>query len=128
MRDPFDIARDIAGRTHPQVTRYLHSSVISDRKGRVIGVGRNYFAGLVIDTEEGPISRTVHSEIHALSRVNIRRLEGAVIYNYAKTNVASILARPCGNCWAILRKLGFRKVFYTIRGPIDTPLWKEERF
>ena len=128
MRDPFEVARNTARSADGQVTRYKHGSVILDKKGRTIGTGRNHFRGLIIDTDEGPINKTIHSEVHALERVNIRRLDDAVIINYAQTNVASILARPCDNCWAVLKKLGFRKVFYTVRSDLDKPLWKEEYF
>lgn len=127
MNDAFDIARRIAGTTDPQITHYFHSTVIIDRKGRVIGRGRNHFRGLIIDTVEGPLRKTIHSEIHALEQVNIRRLNGATIINYARTNVASILARPCDNCWAILKKLGLKKIFYSVRSDLEKPLWKEER-
>lgn len=129
LREPKEVARLIAGRTDPQVTKYFHSSVILDRQGRVIATGVNHFSGKFIFLEgEGELDKTVHSEVHALQKVNIRRLDGAVIINYAKTNVASILARPCENCWTILAKLGFKKVFYTTRSDLTKPLWVEERF
>lgn len=129
LREPKEIARQIAGRTDPQVTRYFHSSVILDRKDRIISTGVNHFKGKSIFVEgEGDIDKTVHSEVHALTKVNVRRLGGAVIINYARTNVASILARPCPNCWAILAKLGFEKVFYTVRSDINKPVWELEWF
>jgi deoxycytidylate deaminase len=112
------------------VTRYQHSSIILDREGRIIGTGVNHFRGKVIKSmdSDGPIDKTIHSEIHALERVNIRRLDDAVIINYGKTNVAAILSRPCENCWTILKKLGFKKVIYTVRSDIMKPTWVEERF
>lgn len=129
MRDPFDTARKLASDSDPKVTRYLHASVILDRHGRIIGQGKNHFVGNKVLTEEGTyIDKTVHSEAHALQKVDIRKLEGAVIINYGRTNVAAILARPCPNCWTILSKLGFKKVFYTVRSNINKPLWREERF
>jgi len=129
-RDPFDAARNIAGRTDPQVTRYRHASVILDTEGRIIGTGVNHFRGKIVQSIEGDglIDKTIHSEVHALEKVNIRRLDNAVIINYARTNVASILARPCPNCWAVLKHLGFKKVFYTTRSDLVKPTWVEERF
>jgi tRNA(Arg) A34 adenosine deaminase TadA len=127
--DFFDIARDTAAKSDARVTKYQHASVILDRKGRVIATGKNHFAGLIIETEDGGlINKTIHSEVHALQKVNIRRLTGATIINYGRTNVAAILSRPCDNCWAILAKLGFSKVIYTVRSSIDKPLWREESF
>ncbi len=126
--DGFEVARNVAGKTDPIITRYMHSSVILDRHGKIIATGRNHFAGGLVDTGEGIINKTIHSEINALTKVNIRRLKGATIINYAKTNVASILARPCVNCWPVLAKLEFRKIFYTERGSIDQPTWVEEYF
>jgi tRNA(Arg) A34 adenosine deaminase TadA len=128
-QDPFDLARHIAGRTDAQITRYKHSSVILDRKGRVIGRGINHWRGRVIFVEsEGFLNKTMHSEMHALQKVNVRRLEDATIIIYARTEVASILARPCNDCWVILSRLGFKKVFYTDRSPLTKPVWIEERF
>jgi tRNA(Arg) A34 adenosine deaminase TadA len=128
-RDPFDLARQIADSANPRTTRYLHGSVILDRRGRIIGTGKNHFVGKKILSEDGVyIDKTVHSEAHALQRVDIRRLDDAVIINYGRTNVSAILARPCPTCWAILKKLGFKKVFYTIRSDLKKPVWVEERF
>lgn len=127
MPDAFDIAKNATKNSEPIITRYRHSSVILDRKGRIISVGRNHYTGKVIHTDEGPIKKTIHSEIHALTQVNIRRLEGATIINYARTNVASILAKPCPNCNEVLKKLGFKKVFYTVRSELDKPKWVEEK-
>ena len=129
--DPFDVAKNIAGRTDPIVTRYFHSSVLLDRRGRIISTGRNHFTGSIItavDSENDFIAKTIHSEVHALSRVNIRRLAGATIINYARTNVSSILSRPCPNCWRILEKLGLKKVFYSTLSDMLTPSWQEEYF
>lgn len=129
-RDPFDAAKRLAGKTDPQITHYFHSSVILDRRGRIISTGVNHFNGksVYLDVEGYSIDKTIHSEVHALRKVDIRRLQGAVIINYAKTNIAAILSRPCPNCWEILAGLGFRKVFYSVRSDLDKPLWVEERF
>lgn len=126
--DGFEVARNIAGKTDPQITRYLHSSVLLDKRGRIIATGVNHYAGGLVDTGDGIINKSIHSEIHALTKVNIRRLDGAVLINYAKTNVASILSRPCDNCWAVLNKLGLRKVFYSTRSDLTKPRWVEEYF
>lgn len=129
MLDAFDVAKNLSKKSDPLVTKYRHSSVILDHKGRIIGRGKNHFDGLIIEGDDGvSLRKTIHSEVHALRQVNIRRLHGATIINYGRTNVASILSRPCGNCWSILEKLGFKKVFYTVRSDIDKPLWREERF
>lgn len=127
--DAFDLARKTAGKTDPQITRYRHASVILDRRGRVIATGVNHWRGKIIYVEsEGLLNKTIHSEVHALEKVNIRRLGDAVIINYARTEVASILARPCLNCWSVLKRLGFRKVFYSVRSDLTRPVWVEERF
>lgn len=128
MKDAFDIARDTASKSAPMVTKYQHASVILDRRGRIIATGRNHFAGKVIDIGEGLINKTIHAEVHALTKVNIRRLDKATIINYGRTNVAAILSRPCDNCWTILERLGFAKVFYTVRSDLQKPLWREESF
>jgi tRNA(Arg) A34 adenosine deaminase TadA len=125
-RDPFDAAKKLAGKTDPQVTHYLHSSVIVDRNGRIIGQGVNHYEGNEIIIDGEPLDRCIHSEIHALRKVGIRKLSGAVMINYARTNIATNMSRPCPNCHAVLKKLGFRKIFYSVRSDIDNPEWKEE--
>lgn len=129
-RDPFDVAKKLAGKTDPQVTRYMHSSVILDREGRIIGTGVNHFTGesIIADDTNLPLDKTIHSEIHALRKVGIRKLQGATIINYSRTNVATNLSYPCPNCYAILKKLGFRKMFYSVRSDLVIPMWQEERF
>ena len=127
-RDPFDLARQMAYAAEPRTTRYLHGSVILDRKGRIIGTGKNHFIGRQILLEGAYVDKTVHSEAHALRRVDIRRLDDAVMINYGRTATSAILARPCSTCWSILKKLGFKKVFYTERSPLLKPVWVEERF
>lgn len=128
MISAFDMARNVAAKSDPMVTKYQHGSVILDRRGRIIATGKNHFKGQVIEVDEGFINKTIHSEIHALTKVNTRRLDNATIINYGRTNVAAILSRPCDNCWAVLEKLGFAKVFYTVRSDLEKPLWREERF
>jgi len=129
-RDPFDVAKKIAGKTDPQVTRYLHSSVILDRNGRIIGTGVNHYDGKVITADDTglPLDKSIHSEVHALTKVGVRKLQGATIINYSKTNVASNLSYPCPNCYAVLKKLGFRKLFYSIRSDLNNTVWNEEKF
>ena len=127
--DAFDVAKITAAKSNPVVTRYQHSSVILDRKGRIIARGKNHYTGILLVTSDGGIvQKTIHSEVNALQKVNIRHLKDAIIINYAKTNVAAILAYPCINCYTILQKLGFAKVFYTTRSDINNPRWQEERF
>lgn len=129
-RDPFDVAKKIAGRTDPIVTDYLHSSVIMDKNGKIISTGVNHFAGSIITADDTglPLEKTVHSEVHALTKVGVRKLQGATIINYGRTNVATNLSKPCPNCMAILSKLGFRKLYYSTRSNLDNPIWQEERF
>jgi deoxycytidylate deaminase len=129
VNDAFERARKAATHSSASVTRYSHSSVILDRNWKIIATGKNHFAGKVIETGDGhAIDKTIHSEVNALSKVNIRRLRGAILINYSRTNVASNLSRPCDNCWAILSKLGLAKVFYSVRSDLNKPIWVEERF
>lgn len=129
-RDPFDVAKKLAGKTDPQVTRYMHSSVILDRQGRIIGTGVNHYTGtsVLADDTGMPLDKTVHAEAAALRKVGIRKLQGATIINYARTNVATNLSYPCGTCYAILEKLGFKKMFYSVRSDLVIPMWQEQRF
>lgn len=128
--DIYDQVRNAAQRAEPLGhTQYKHSSAIITSKGKVIAIGRNHYRGETIAADDGhPIHKTVHSEIHALYQVNVRRLQGAIIINYACRR-DTVIARPCDTCWSILKKLGFKKVIYSIHGPIDGPhKWKEEEF
>lgn len=126
--DPFEKARKLAGKTDPQVTRYLHSSVILDRQGRIIGTGVNHYTGskVIADDTGLPLNKTIHSEIAALHKVGIRKLGGATMINYARTKVATNMAYPCPICMTLIKQLGFRKLMYSVRSGLKNPLWKEE--
>lgn len=131
LSDAFEIVKSAATKNDPLVTKYKHAAAIVTRKGQLIATGRNNFQGGVVETPEGPLDKTIHAEINALSKVSIRRLQGAVLVSYGRTDASTILARPCTNCWAVLKKLGFKKVFYTIYVEgvdADNPTWREENF
>lgn len=131
--DAFDIAKVLAEKvatsSAPLVTRYKHSAVILDRNNKIISKAKNYFAGTSIVSEEGTdIDKTVHAEIAALAKVNIRRLEGATIIICGRTKVRYIRSAPCASCHAVLKKLKVRKMFYTLMSQLDTPIWAEGIF
>jgi deoxycytidylate deaminase len=126
--DAFSLAANACEDSRPGISRYRHGSVILDSKNRVIAVGRNYWAGTEVITKDSRIKKTVHSEINALTKVNIRRLRGSTVVNFARTNQNVVLSRPCPSCWAVLKKLGIQKVFYTEFSDLTRPLWREERF
>lgn len=131
--DVYDAVRNAAARAEPLGhTRYKHSSAIISAKGKTLAIGRNHYRGEVIAADDGhPIHKTVHSEIHALTKVNVRRLSGAIMVNYACTTNAgnAVISRPCDICWAVLRKLGFKKIVYSLHAPVNGPYrWKEELF
>lgn len=132
--DAFDKAVKATKDTDAIVTKYRHSSIILDREERIIGIGRNHWTGLIILVDENTadgsslVKKTTHSEINALSKVNIRRLKGAIILNYGRTNVRTVLSRPCNQCWNILYKLGFNRVWFSLESSLTEPLWKEEIF
>ena len=128
MNDVFELARKAAEKSSPQVTKYRHSSIIIDRTGKILSTGYNHFAGKRIQIEDSIINKTIHSEAHALTKVNLKKLDNSVIINYGRTNISAILSRPCPNCWTILKKLGFKKMFYTVRSDLKKSLWKEEYF
>ncbi len=125
--DAFEVARVTAAKHNPSITKYKHAAVLVSRKGQIIAVGRNYFDGKKVKTDEGVLSRTVHAEINALNKINIRRLDGSVLISFGRTNASIILARPCQNCFAVLKKLGIRKMFYTLSSILNEPIWKEEK-
>lgn len=128
LSDAFDLVKAAAEKHEPQITKYKHSVAIVSRKDSMLCIGRNYYDGKQVNTSDGIMSRTVHAEIDALSKVNIRRLDGAIVISFAQTRATVIKARPCINCWAVLAKLGLSKVFYTMPSPLSAPLWKEEMF
>ena len=130
LSNAFDLVKR-AAKHDPQITKYRHSAAIVSRRGELLTIGRNYYDGSTVETEEGVFNKTIHAEINALSKVAVRKLGGATLLSYGRTDVSAILARPCGNCWAVLKKLGFRRVFYTtyVGGyDADVPTWKEEIF
>jgi len=132
LDDIYDRIRNAALSAAPAgATKYLHASALISAKGKVISIGRNHYRGELIEGEFGPIKRTMHSEIHALYQVNVRRLSGATIINYACSNGPNhnaVVSRPCDTCWSILKKLGVKKVLYSAHPQNGKQVWKEERF
>lgn len=131
LSDAFDLVKSAAAKHDPQITKYKHTAAIVSRKGQLIATGRNNYQGGQVVTPEGILEKTIHAEIDALYKVSIRKLGGAILVSYARTEVSAVLARPCENCWSVLKKLGFKKVFYTvfISGyDADNPTWREEQF
>lgn len=126
--DSFDAARAAATKHEPGLTKYKHIAIIVTRKGQLIATGRNYNAGESVETDEGLLFRTVHAEINALSKVNIRRLDDASLISFGQTRASIILARPCLNCFTVLKKLQFKRCFYSLPSALDAPIWQEELF
>lgn len=123
---PLALAQKLAYAACPMVTRYRHGSVIVDRRNRIIGTGRNHFDGCLSGNVR--TLRSVHAEVDALRKVNVRRLSGAFIVNYAMNGSSTVCARPCPTCWAILKNLGFDRVIYSMSGELSRPQWEEVRF
>lgn len=131
LSNAFDAVKSAAAKHDPVVTKYRHTAAIITRKGQFIALGKNTYQGGSIELPEGVLFRTIHAEINALYKVSVRRLQGATILSYGRTDVSAITARPCDNCWAVLKKLGFKKVIYTVLVEgydADTPTWREENF
>lgn len=131
LSDAFDVVKAAAAKNDPLITKYKHAASIVTRKGQLIATGRNNYQGGTVDTPEGILDKTIHAEIDALKKVSIRRLQGAILVSYGRTDTSAINARPCNNCWPVLKKLGFKKVFYTVYvngNDADVPTWKEEIF
>lgn len=128
LNDAFDLVKGAAEKHDPQITRYKHTAALISKKDQLIAIGRNYYDGKEIETDEGILSKTIHAEINALSKVNIRRLDGAILLSYSRTKATTRLGRPCDNCYAVLKKLGLKKMFYSMPSSLETPVWKEEQF
>lgn len=131
LSDAFEVVKNAAAKNDPLVTKYRLAAAIVTRKGQLIATGRNNYQGGIVQTPDGPLDKTIHAEIDALFKVSIRRLQGAVIVVYGRTDASTITSRPCDNCWKVLKKLGFKKVFYTIYVEgvgADNPTWREENF
>lgn len=131
LSDAFEAVKNAAEKHDPGITKYRHTAAIVTKKGQFISLGRNHYAGGSVETDEGVLDKTIHAEVNALYKVSVRKLQGAILLSYGRTPTSAITARPCSNCWPVLKKFGFKKVFYTIfvdGNDAHNPTWKEEYF
>ena len=81
-----------------------------------------------LDTEKYGIKSPgrVHAEIAALLpfiRNNVD-LNGASIYVFRKRHNGTLaMARPCSSCQKIIKRLGIKKIFYTIENGYAVEKW-----
>lgn len=82
-------------------------------KGRqVLGVGFNDIEKT--HPESPTMGQHIHAELSAiLNSNNVGELRGASIYIYRGIN-RPLMAKPCRHCHALLKRVGIRKMFYTI--------------
>ncbi|OGZ59722.1 MAG: hypothetical protein A3B96_03045 [Candidatus Spechtbacteria bacterium RIFCSPHIGHO2_02_FULL_43_15b] len=74
-----------------------------------VGSAKLFFGGR---TFISPFSR--HAEIRAVIQAGISNISGSTLYVWRNTKDGTpALARPCGNCMAILQILGVKRVAYT---------------
>lgn len=117
QRLPRELAFDLARKRSPHPD-YRMAAVVADRGGRIFAWGWNH-------PSAGTLQRfhSQHAEIHAISRANHNRLSGATIYVVGLTKAGRpILARPCDNCMAAIRKYQLAKVIYSTPTGFETLL------
>jgi len=97
---PQQLAIDIM---HRSVCNVMVGAVIYDYSGRLIGWGHN---------NSGPDGNGICAEKMAIRRANRSRLRGATIYIAGawKCSGNYVVAKPCGSCYALLKKHGVSKV------------------
>ncbi len=101
----------------------IHMGAVIVRRGTPLAVGWN-------ETRSHPrlcnkLQTTVHAEISALATVPKVDLRGSVIYVYREhRDGTSALARPCANCWLMLKMRGVKWVIYTTD---HYPFFQQER-
>src|SRR5574342_665958 len=115
--NPQDLALKIAERARDFYRcPYQIGTVATDIRGRIISWGWCHRGA-------SSYRRSIHGEVHCISRANRRRLRGGTIYvggRRAKTG-RIILARPCPECWRAIQRAAISKVIYS------SPLgWREE--
>jgi deoxycytidylate deaminase len=92
--------------------KYRLGSVITDRKGVVIG--RGYNKGVTHPTFGNSYSGNLHAEASALVSAlkSKRSLRGGTCYVY---RVGGNLAKPCPCCQEFLRSHGIEKIVYSTK-------------
>lgn len=104
------IALNIARELDQEITHQLCAIIV--RKNKILSVGYN-------SPKTHPIASTkmqqLHAEAHAIVRCPDNELKGAeLIVVRARPSGFPGLAKPCDSCASLIRKVGIRKVFYTI--------------
>lgn len=90
------------------------------KKHNVINVGRNY-ARKTHPRSTSPY-KTLHAEMDAILSVPSFLLEGASIL-VARLDMLGnlVLAKPCKDCYTLIKSVGIRKIFWTTNsGIIDS--------
>jgi len=104
-----NIALQLAEEANNSMTHSLCAILV--RKNKVLSVGYN-------SRKTSPRMATkmnmVHAELSAILRCPENDLRGCdIIVARARSEGRSGLARPCGRCQDILRRVGIRRVIYT---------------
>lgn len=99
--------------------RYKLGAVVT-KGSRVISVGHN-------QTKTNPNApfNGLHAEIKAIKTAGRIDFRGASIYVYRdKSNGCIGNSRPCKYCMSIIKKLGFKYIYYSVD---EFPFWAVER-
>lgn len=69
---------------------------------------------------------STHAEVNAILNAGGRfwELKDCEIYVYRERNGLPALAKPCEKCMELIRKVGIKKIYYTVD---EYPYWKVEK-
>ena len=104
----FNLAKKLSQKSDYQAHK-LGAVIV--RGGEVVGIGFN-------KRKTHPLSKTrfnnIHAELSAVLNSGLENLQGCHVYVYRETKQGQIaMARPCGHCMDILKKLSVRRVYYS---------------
>lgn len=81
--------------------------------GVVLARGYNQLRPCTTGARYAKWKESIHAERDACRKVEKEKLVGATIFVYRETRISPLLAKPCEDCYNMLKELGLKKMVYT---------------
>ena len=116
------VGLDLACAAHRDKECYYQLCALVVKKKRVLSVGYN-------NPKTHPLANTkmrqLHAEMDAIIRCTPDQLDGAeLIVVRARRDRKVGMAKPCRACDAFVRRMGLKRVYYTV----DSPNWENPTY
>lgn len=95
-----------------------HAAIIV-KGGRTLGLGIGRNRNNPDHVPDPKRQAAIHAEVAAIRSAGSTNLKGATIFVARVGPSGQMMSKPCTNCQAELKRVGIRKVFYTVDSELD---------